>query len=71
MPSDHNLFAVGYDSGHVAFFNHVSGKLEHSVQASQSRITSLVASKYASQVVSGDISGHVSVIDQKTKQVTV
>jgi len=69
MPTDNNLFAVGFDSGHIAFFNHVTGKLEDHHQVSEHSIISMVAHQYQSHVAFGDVNGKVWVYDLKGKQV--
>lgn len=62
LPTDNNLFAIGYSSGHVAFFNYQTGQLQSSMEV-DGEVVCLTAHEFQSTVMIGQYDGKVTIYD--------
>ena len=66
LPTDSNLFVVGFSSGQVAFFDYKTGKVQHSADL-ESEVVSITSHELQSVIVTGHLDGNIKVYDFSTK----
>lgn len=72
LPTDNTLFAVGFDSSHLALFNYQTANIVHALQidtSGKSAITCVVAHGLMPLLICGHLNGLVSIYDQKKQEV--
>jgi WD40 repeat protein len=62
LPTDSNLFAIGYNSGQVAFFDYKTGQMQDSVDL-ESEIVSITAHEFQPNVLMAHANGKVTIYD--------
>jgi len=62
LPTDSNQFAIGYSTGHVAFFDYKTGQVSSSVDL-ESEVVSITAHELQPQVMLAHANGKVTIYD--------
>lgn len=74
LPTDSNLFVIGYKSSHIAFFDYNSGKVENSHEFfpeadEEGEVVCMDAHELSSQIVTGHLNGQMNIYDFKQNKV--